>query len=937
MILRRLFIVGMLWLAAGSAWAQAPSLVDDTAYSPNLTRFAPIGGEVDDSGTDTVGEGNAGAARITPQRGWHVNLRDNSGSELGVTASPLVVRIGDGTDLATVLNLAGEDPLAVAIVDGAGAQITSFGGGTQYTEGDTDATITGTAILWEDTGNTLRPVASGTPLPITCISGCGGSGGTASTDDAAFTAGSGSGTPMMGFATSDAVNTGDVGVLRMTATRDLMVTHVDLSGVNITSTASTALRVQLVAPNGDGDAPYDQDGSGMLIVNLVDPDGAVLSTTSQQMNVRVQGQVAHDAAISGNPVNIAGVASAAEPADVSADQDVARLWVLRSGLLPTTLRDGVGDSAMDDANDAVRVNVVAGSTAGVQYTEGDTDATITGTAILWEDTGNTLRPVAAGTPLPITCISGCGTQFAEDAGHTTGDLGTMILAVRADTDGTLAGANGDYAPLQVDANGYLKVNISQMPTVNSVLRTPAGDSAMDETNDAVRVSIVAGSTEYTVNAAAPADPIGGTFVMERDDALSALSEIEGDWTNPRSNANGALWVAHDGAVTIQDGGNIIDVQGTVSVTGVATSANQSTEITSLQLIDDLVTAEDQASANLDEGIVLLARRTASPANTSGADLDYEALQMSAGRLWTSTTIDAALPAGTNNIGDVDLASAIPAGTNNIGDVDIASAPTGASSITVQGTAAADAAAVGNPIYGGGRASAAAPTDVSADGDVVPAWHLRNGAVAVQPTFAGVLQSTGNGVAGTGTPRVTIASDNTAFTVNAAQATASSLNAEVQGDAAHDAAVSGNPVLQGGEARTSNGTAVANGDAVRSQHDVIGRQVVAPYTLYDNIVRGCGNATGTADTAVIAAAGAGIRNYVTTITVINTSSTSTYVTVKDGSTALLEIAAPASTASMGGAVVPLPVPLRTTANTAFNFASAAGVTTMRVCAVGFTAP
>src|SRR5512147_2136973 len=32
-----------------------------------------------------------------------------------------------------------------------------------------------------------------------------------------------------------------------------------------------------------------------------------------------------------------------------------------------------------------------------------------------------------------------------------------------------------------------------------------------------------------------------------------------------------------------------------------------------------------------------------------------------------------LPAGTNNIGDVDIASALPAGDNNIGNVDIASA------------------------------------------------------------------------------------------------------------------------------------------------------------------------------------------------------------------------------------------------------------------------
>ena len=38
----------------------------------------------------------------------------------------------------------------------------------------------------------------------------------------------------------------------------------------------------------------------------------------------------------------------------------------------------------------------------------------------------------------------------------------------------------------------------------------------------------------------------------------------------------------------------------------------------------------------------------------------------------SVQVTQPLPAGTNNIGDVDIASALPAGTNNIGDVDIAS-------------------------------------------------------------------------------------------------------------------------------------------------------------------------------------------------------------------------------------------------------------------------
>lgn len=59
-------------------------------------------------------------------------------------------------------------------------------------------------------------------LQVDIVSG-GGTGGTSQTDDAAFTAGSGSGTPMMGFATSDSVDSGDVGVLAMDTARNLKV------------------------------------------------------------------------------------------------------------------------------------------------------------------------------------------------------------------------------------------------------------------------------------------------------------------------------------------------------------------------------------------------------------------------------------------------------------------------------------------------------------------------------------------------------------------------------------------------------------------------------------------------------------------------------------------------------------------------------------------
>lgn len=64
--------------------------------------------------------------------------------------------------------------------------------------------------------------------------------------------------------------------------------------------------------------------------------------------------------------------------------------------------------------------------------------------------------------------------------------------------------------------------------------------------------------------------------------------------------------------------------------------------------------------------------------------------------------------------DVVVGAALPAGTNNIGDVDV---------LTLPG-AALDSAVTGNPVQT--RASAAVPGAVSADGDSVWSWHDRSG-------------------------------------------------------------------------------------------------------------------------------------------------------------------------------------------------------------------
>jgi hypothetical protein len=89
----------------------------------------------------------------------------------GGSGSGAILDGANATIKATVLDLTSANPLTVGIVDGNGDQITSFGGGTQYTEGDIDASITGTAMLFEGTSNTLRVPSDSYPLPVDITQG----------------------------------------------------------------------------------------------------------------------------------------------------------------------------------------------------------------------------------------------------------------------------------------------------------------------------------------------------------------------------------------------------------------------------------------------------------------------------------------------------------------------------------------------------------------------------------------------------------------------------------------------------------------------------------------------------------------------------------------------------------------------------------------------
>lgn len=144
--------------------------------------------------------------------------------------------------------------------------------------------------------------------------------------------------------------------------------------------------------------------------------------------------------------------------------------------------------------------------------------------------------------------------------------------------------------------------------------------------------------------------------------------------------------------------------------------------------------------------------------------------------------------------------------------------------------------------------------------------------------------------------------------------------EVVGDAAHGAAVAGNPVLVGLEGRSTAPTAVDDGDVVRALASLLGRLVTLPYALPGSTwsyATANGGVTDTADDEAKAAV-ASTRHYVTSVQVINAhDSTGTEVVIKDGSTVLWRGWAEQTG---GGVSAKFDPPLRGTANTAINVAN-----------------
>lgn len=176
--------------------------------------------------------------------------------------------------------------------------------------------------------------------------------------------------------------------------------------------------------------------------------------------------------------------------------------------------------------------------------------------------------------------------YAEDSAHASGDLGSFALAVRNDTEGSLVGADGDYAPLQVDSLGRLRVNAD-----------------ISVNNDFV----------YAEDSAASSGALGASVLSVRQDTLATDTSADGDYSFFKSNVNGELYV--------------FDTDTHTTLSSILTE------------IQSFTFAEDSAHVSGDLGVMTLAVRNDTPGSLVGANGDYAPLQVDAtGNLRVSGSI-----------------------------------------------------------------------------------------------------------------------------------------------------------------------------------------------------------------------------------------------------------------------------------------------------------
>lgn len=368
---------GLAYINCANCSGSGASGTDQAAFTAGASVFAPYGGVFND-GLSALTSGTQAMQRMTSARGGHVNLRNNTGTEIGSAASPLFV--GPGTSqtfpisaaalpLPTGASTSANQPTNAALGSTTSGQTGNLALGAvttaapTYTTAQTNSLSLTTAGALRTDGSAVTQPVSGTVTAAQATaanlnatvapSTLAAWGLVASTQNGATPT---NGQLAMGQfnTTPTTITSGNVSPFQMDAAGNLLVNIKAGAGSGGTALADQAAFTQgttSITPTGclfissysvltTGKAGVLQcDNTGSLFVNVknTNANGSATSANSSpvviasdQAAVAVKGNAASGSAVSGNPVLTAGT-DGTNARSISTDTSGRQIVVQQAG------------------------------------------------------------------------------------------------------------------------------------------------------------------------------------------------------------------------------------------------------------------------------------------------------------------------------------------------------------------------------------------------------------------------------------------------------------------------------------------------------------------------------------------------------------------------------------------------------------------------------
>lgn len=611
-------VASYIWDGSGWIRATAASSGGATEYTDGAATTAnPVGGiqVFDNAGTITA---------VSDANPLPVDATVNATVDLGDQ------NIGNASAATQRVVLASDQPV-IPVSDNSGSLTVDDGGssltvdGTVAVSGTVAVTDNSGSLTVDDGGSSITVDASSLPLPTGAATSAN-----QSTANTSLSTIAGDTTSLDGKLVADSSDDLDSGA--GTDTVKVQGIAVAASGGHAVITGDTTNGLDVDVTRVSGTVTVDASGSAVPVTD----NGGTLSIDDGAGSITVDGTVTANAGTGNFNVN---------------------------------LQDGSGTD-ITSTGGALDVNIASGASSGTQYTEGDTDATITGTAMMLEGGSNTL--------------------YAAPGDSTDGLLVNLGSNNDVSVTGTVA-VTDNSGSLTVDDGG------SSLTVDGTVAATQSG--TWNITNVSGTVSLPTGAataakqpTVATEDGAAVANPTGYHTLLRRKDTLSATEvSADGDVIAANSTSKGEQYVKATDTDALL---TTIDAD-TSTLAGAVSGSEMQVDIVSSAAIP----ITDNAGSITVDGTV----------GVSG-----------------TVTVDASgTTVPVSNAGLTELAAAI-----NGGDLDVNINNVSAALVVVGGDSVDSAITTANIQPIAGRASTATPTAVSADNDAQLLWLTRNGALNI---------------------------------------------------------------------------------------------------------------------------------------------------------------------------------------------------------------